>query len=234
MSTYLELCQAVARESGTFSGTQPSSVANQTGRLAKVVSWTAEAWRQIQVLHDAWRWMRKDFTGSVTAGGTGRFTGASFSITDFAEWILERKDGEWNISLYLTASGVSDEGPLRVIDWPVWRRRYLIGTQVQDRPTEVAVSPSNELCFGNIADAAYTVRGEYRKTAQILAANADTPDCPARFHPIIVWKALKLLHEHDEAPVLNIISVNNRYLADLDALERDQLPPIRIGSKPLA
>ncbi len=68
MSSYLELCQAVARDSGTVSDlTAPSTVASQTGRLLRIVNWTAEAYEHIQLERDDWRWLRKEFDGSTLA-----------------------------------------------------------------------------------------------------------------------------------------------------------------------
>lgn len=231
---YLQLCQGVARESGTFSGTVPTTVAGQTGRLAKVVEWTAEAWVQIQEMNRQWRFMRAETTGGLTAG-TGRYTPSSFSIdTDFSEWITDDPVllyRPW--SLYLTATGVSDEGPIVEIPYDVWFNRYGRGSQDNNRPVEYAISPSNEACFGPIPNDAYTVRFPYRRAPQVLAADGDVPICPAHHHRIIIWWALELLGQHDEAqvPIASAVVNKRRYLT---ALQREQLPRPFIAAPPIA
>lgn len=233
MSTYKELSQDVARESGTFTGVVPAAVTSQTGRLLKLVNWTADAWVMIQNLHSAWRWMRQEFdlTKTITISGTARYTPAAWSITDLAEWINE--DGL--VTIYKSSTGVSDEGEINHISWADYRYLYGRGTQTNSRPIRWSVSPDdNEFCLGPKPDAVYVVNGEYRQTAQVLAANDDTPNMPSRFHKMVTWRAVMLLGEHDEAAPDVLVLAERKYLAFLDALERDQLSPIEIGAEPLA
>lgn len=228
MSTFLELAQDVARESGTVSGTNPSAVTGQTGRLLKIVEWTAQAWTLIQNLHADWRFLRREFSGTTTAG-SGAYTAASWNLDDFAQWITERHAA----TIYLTATGPSDERHLSEIDWQDYRRLYGRGTQVNNYPTHYAISPANEFCLGAIPNATYTVRGEYVRRPQVLAANTDEPLIPVRFHDIIVWRALMLLHGHDEGGfAFQNAAANFREM--LEDLERDQRPRPRIGFHKLA
>lgn len=228
MATFLQLCQDVARESGTISGTLPTTVVGQTGRLAKIVTWTSTAWKDIQNHRNAWLWMRKEFSG-VTIAETARYTPSAWDIDDLANWIVDADA----TSLYLQSSGVSDEGPIRYIPWPAWKARYGRGAQIPNRPTEYTVTPSGEFALGSIPDAAYVVNGEYVMAPQILKNNADVPELPVRFHDIITYKALMLLAGHDEAPTTyaDAMSNFNRLMTDL---ERDQLPQWSMGGGPLA
>jgi len=95
------------------------------------------------------------------------------------------------------------------------------------------------MCFGSRPDDDYTVRGEYWKLPQTLAANGDIPECPAQYHDIIVWRALQIMAEHDEAPSA-IATANYNYKELLGDLERTQLlshftiTAASIGSEPLA
>lgn len=228
MSTFLELAQMVARESGTVSGTLPSSVANQSGRLGKIVFWTAEAWRQIQNRRNAWLWMRGEFSGATTAGAA-RYTNASWNLTRWAKWITEPD----TVTLYKQSEGVADETPLLFMPWQLYRRTYGRGAQEQNRPRHYAISPAGEFCLGPKPDDTYVVRGEYRKSPQELTANGDIPEMPARFHDVIAWYALLLLAEHDEAE-LHIAVAMRRFRELMSDLERDQLPEIRIGADALA
>jgi hypothetical protein len=230
VATFLQLCQQVARDSGTVSGTQPGSVSGQVGRLAKIVAYTAEAWTLIQNLHAAWRFLRAEFPATaVTAAGTARYTAASWNITDLAEWITD----DHSATLYLQSAGVGDEGEIRCIAWQDWRRLYDRGSQTNGRPSHWSISPAGEFCLGPIPDDVYVVGGEYRKVPQTLSANADEPLCPARFHDVIKYRALMLLAEYDEAPTA-MATAASKYMPLLGNLERDQLPRIAIGAGPLA
>lgn len=192
---YLQLCQDVVRESGTVSGdTTPTTTTGQSGRLLKVVNWVAKAWQEIQNLHDDWLWMRAEFTGAITVG-TVRYTDTLFALTRWNRWITDNH----TVTLYKTSLGVSDEGEITYIDWATWRIRYGRGTQTPGRPIAYTVSPLGELCIGPTPDVAYVIRGEYQKSAQTLAANADIPELPdTTLHTVIVWKALLLLAQFDE------------------------------------
>lgn len=232
---YLQLCQRVARESGTIAGTLPTTVTGQSGRLLKIVGWVASAWTSIQTHRGAqWQWMRKSLptATTLTIPGTACYTAASWNVPDLERWHTDRID-ERPVSLYLHAAGVSDEGELQEVSWPDWRRKYGRGAQVPNRPIEYAISPANEMCLGPVPDAAYVVNGEYWKTPQTLAADADVPDLPSRHHELIVCRALMSLAEHDEAGDAYAAASSNflRMMADL---ERDQLPVLGLGGGPLA
>lgn len=236
---YLELCQKVARESGTISGVSPSTVISQTGRLLKVVNWTADAWTWVQNEHIAWRWMRSRFSWDCSIG-TRRYTPAAVNLTDFGRWLTDdlcRSSLDaisyYPVTLYLTATGVSDEGAIREIDYSLWRHRYDRGTQDNARPVSYAISPANEFCLGGSPDYIYTVQGEYFIAPVLLAANADTPAMPSQFHDAIVWRALELLAEFDEAP-LAIAAARYKRLSVMAALENSQLDTIEITCGTLA
>lgn len=235
MSTYLELCQKVAREGGiTNALNQPSSVTGQTGKLAEVVSWTAEAWNRIQNEHNAWRFHRKEFTSTATTIGAGRYTGASWGITDFAEWLQETDNDPHIYTIYKQSEGVSSEKRLSYIDWPVFRNAYLRGTQTNNPPIHYTIDAMNQFCLGPAPDAAYIVRGEYRRTPQVLSANANVPICPVRFHNVIAWRAVILLAEEAEAIEAQVPLAQRNYNEIMGQMRRDLLPRVRIGAEPIA
>ncbi len=233
MSTFLELSQDLARESGTVSGANPTAVASQAGRLLKIVEWTAQAWVEIQNLHADWRWMQKTFSGD-TAASSAQYTPASWSITDLRDWLRDDKVTIYRPhTIFLTATGVSDEGALREISWQQWRTRWGRGTQTNNNPAEYAISPAGEFSLGPIPDDIYTVQGEYRQSAVVLAADGDIPGCPAAFHAIIVWRALMMLAEFDEA-VDQRPAAAIKYNGLLESLQRNQLPEVSLGGQPIA
>ena len=233
MSTYLELSQALARESGTISGTNPTTVTSQTGRLLKIVNWIDQANVAIQNLHADWRWMQKTFSGD-TSSGSGQYTPASWSITDLRDWLRDnRVTGYQPHTIYLTADGVAGEGALLEITWQQWRTTYGRGSQTNNFPSQYAISPAGEFSLGPIPDDIYTVNGEYRQAAVRLTADGDIPAMPAAFHEIIVWRALMMLAEFDEAAEQRAAAIL-KYNEMPESLGRNQLPIVSLGGAPIA
>jgi len=234
MSTFLQLAQAVARESGTLGdGTGIASVSSQTGRELKAVTWTAEAWVRIQNLHTDWRWMQKTYSGTLTSS-TSTYTAASFSITDLRDWKRDEIDGPYRPhTIYLAATGVSDERALHEISWQEWRTAYGRGTQTNNYPSSYTITPNGSIAYGPIPDATYTVNGEYMQAAVRMTADGDTPGLPDAFHQIIVHRALMLMHEHDEGD-FGVASAMRNYETMLFDLRRSQLPILAIGAPPIA
>lgn len=193
---FLQLCQRTVQESGTISGdATPSTTAGQSGRLLKVVNWTATAWKDIQNLHDDWKWMRAEFGPAPVTAGNQRYTAQSWQINRFSLWITAKE----TVTLYATAIGPADERDIEFMPWEEFRRRYTRGVQVPGRPRHYSISPADEFCFGPIPDQAYMVKGEYQKNAQMLALDTDIPELPdPMLHTVIVWKSLLLLSQFDE------------------------------------
>ena len=236
MSTYLELCQATAKESGTVSGDGlPASVVAQTGRLAKITGWVQQAWRDIQNERDSWRWLKAEFSGETIIGGK-RYTSSDMGITDrFSSWIGTGEPEEERLSCYLTATGRTDERTMEYWPWDAFYVQFLRGAAAEKtgRPVYWTIAPDNRLVFAPTPDAAYTVRGMYRKSMQTLSANGDIPEMPERFHDLIKWKALIHLANADESMNQNPLW-RLEYRDLMNALVRDQLPKVRFGGAALA
>jgi hypothetical protein len=222
--TYLEICNQVAFLSGTFpSLTAISTVTGQTGRKAQAVNWTRLAWEQIQTIRQDWLWMRTEFDGAVLAP-TQRFEASDFAIDPdrFSRWVYSPR-GDSGFTLYLTATGVSDEQPLRYIGWNEFRRAYLRGVQIAARPGVFTVDTAGQLVLGPAPDDDYTITGEFQKSPQVMTANGDVPEMPAENHWLIVYRALCFLAVNDEA-VQQDPAWRLEYRAELSKLERAQLP----------
>lgn len=220
--TFLQLCQDVARESGTISGLLPTAVTGQTGKLLRVVDWTRDAWIEIQNRRNAWLWRRKEFS-VATIENQNSYTPAAWSLTNHSRWIK----GGHNVTMYLTATGVSDEGELPYISWEEWRRKYDRGTQTSNRPIEWSIKPTNEFCLGPAPNAVFTVKGEYWGGIQTMIADATVPELPEEHHDVITFAALMKFSEYDEAAD-KLFASTNRFDDLMFALERDQLPQMEI------
>ncbi len=148
MPTFLALAQAVARDSGTVSDlTAPATVTGQTGRLSRIVNWTADAYGDIQRRRDDWRWLRREFSGQTIAA-VQRYASTGLSISSrFKHWVFHSDGGEPTFSIFKTADGQSGEGWLAYVPWHEFRRIYLFGSAADDtgKPAYVTVDPQNKL-----------------------------------------------------------------------------------------
>lgn len=221
--TFLELCQEVAAESGTVAGVSAfTTVANPTGRVANVVRWVRNAYRDIQNERGDWLWMRKTFSKSLTIGQT-TYTDTGWSL-DVGLWFPDTPSFS-SMALYDPATGTADEGAISHISWPTWRERYGRGSHTANRPTEWAVTPQNDIAFGVTPDKAYIVRGEYRMAPQMLTLDADQPEMPPMYHGLIVGEALRLMSRHDESYQV-LAEKAQQYERLRGPLVRDQTPQL--------
>jgi hypothetical protein len=237
---FLQLCQRLNQEVGELgnAGSVPAATTNQTGRNRRLVNWIAQAYAEIQDRYTNWRWLRSTFTVNATSGDD-TYAGTdctdsrlSAAVSRFARWWLEDDDENPNIRIYLSSSGVSGERYLIPIPWNYFRDLYKKGTQTNGPPVHVTIDPQNNIVLGPKPDDTYVVTGEYQMAGQALAADADTPEMPSRFHMLIVYEAMKKYAGHQSAPEVMSRAVleGNKVMRQLEA---DQLPRIRFAG-PLA
>lgn len=232
---FLALCQKAALESGVIAGTQPTTVVNQTGLLAKIVSWTADAVEWVEQEETGWRWMQKPWTGPLTANNR-TYTAASFAATnaDFGAWIIDDVARRYYpTSVYLTATGVSDEQPIRFMPYDQWQRTFDRGTQTTDRPSRYTISPQDEIIFAAEPNDAFTARGMYRRRSLRPTVNTSTPEWAPQFHMAAVWESGRRLALYDEA-YQNAARCERERDMVMAKLRQTQLPVMRIVGRPLA
>ncbi len=234
MSTFLELCQAVARESGTVPIGQPETVSSQTGRLLRIVNWVDEAYRIIQRSEADWRWLRANFSYQTIAN-VSVYDAESLNITErFSRWVYQSESGDNLFSIYLTSEGQSDEGLLQYVEYNTFRREFLVGSAATQtgKPIYITINDSNHLVLYPTPNAAYTLRGRYRKFHQTLSADDDIPEMPAEFHDAIRYRALMLMATFDESFAQNPMWAGE-YAEIMDRLRQHQLPRVSLP-EPLA
>ena len=190
---YLQLCQRASSEFG-MSGAGPSSVLSQTGEYARLVRWIATAWEDLQLERPNWFWMRGSFSFTVTPGDR------QYSAADVG---IASRFGLWDInSLRIYRVSQNDELPLTFMSYEDFRAAYIIGPQTQSQPLYFTFDPALNLLLGPTPEYAYTVSGEYFKSVQTLAADADTPEMPSQFHLAILYRAMQLYGRYEGAPEL--------------------------------
>lgn len=194
--TFLQLAQKLRQEC-EVAGTGPSAVTNQTGQLKRLVDWVADAYEDIQNRHQDWRWLRSTFSVNTVAGddtyvsSDATDTPLAAAISRFSHWWTRDENGYSNLQCYLQSSGVGTERWLTYVPWSNFRAIYKIGTQNNGSPAHFTIDPQDKLVIGPKPDAVYVISGEYQKSAQVLAADADVPELPAQFHRLIVLRAME-------------------------------------------
>lgn len=232
MSEFLQLCKDTCRECGVAGGEDAiSAVANQDGELGRLVGWVKQSWTEIQREHRSnWRWMRVGFTvNTVADDDTYAYTDctdvlASTPIARFARWRFNDRNDPPKI--YLTSSGVGTQTWLTVADWDDFKGIYRIGTQNSGYPAFIAVDPQNNLVLGPKPNGIYTVTGDFIRSAQVLAADADIPEMPSDFHDLIVYRAMQKYGFFESAPEVLARGREQEGLL-MGQLRQDQLPSFR-------
>lgn len=238
MSTFLQLAQKL-RQEAEIPGTGPSAVTGQTGQLKRVVDWVADAWRELQVMHPNWRWMRRTFTGTTTTGQSEYAYSALTDTTDsaaisrFSRWIHADDYGCPIFTIYPTSGGVGGQNWLVYRPWDEFRRIYRFGSQSNGQPAWFSITPANKIALGPAPDATgYTFGGDYQMGEQTFDSDDDTPDMPSRFHNLIVYYALEKYGANSVAAEIYSRAVRESARL-LTALEFDQLPQLALA-EPLA
>lgn len=230
--TYLQLCQRLVQEA-EISGGGPSSVLNQTMTLGRVTKWIKQAWSDIQIMRPNWNFMWEEFSFDLVAG-TRDYLAADQLITDLGRW--DAHADTRTFLLYLTATGASDEGYIEYRRYRDWRNEYRAGMAARDqgRPTIITALPDKKLRVEPVPDAVYTLSGQYYRTAQVLAVDADLPTgLPDDFHEIIVWQALKYYASSQDGPEV-MDEAETKFDDMLLRLEADELPEMSEAYETLA
>lgn len=224
MSTYLQLCNSLIQRCG-ISGGPIATVDNQTGEAARVVSWIADAYTQIQLASPHWHWMQDDVTFSTVANQR-TYTPAECGVTDLSNW----KPGSFR--RYVTSVGVRSELFLEDMEYDTFRDTYIFGNMrlSYSTPTVVAFGPDYSINLGLAPDSSdYTVVGRYYKSPQTLAVDGDIPLIPVQFHSIIVYRAMMMYGMYEAAQEV-VVEGSALYAAMLRRLGRDQLPDAMAGA----
>jgi len=237
MSTFLQLAKRLRQESGiTSSSAGPTDVTTQTGEMQRVVDWVRSAWIDIQNRHFNWRWMRRAFTFD-TAAGTDTY--AYGVVTDVDQTGVITRFSHWWVNdefdppkSYLTSGGLAGQYWLNYDDLESFRRVYKIGVQTNKKPGYIAVDHQDRLLLGSNPDDIYTITGEFQRGAQILAADADVPECPTQFHDLIWHYAMEHYGYYEAAPEA-LARSRKQGMRLMRQLEQNQLPELTIAG-PLA
>jgi len=218
--TYLQLCQQL-REKAGISGTGPTAVTGQSGEMLRLVNWINQAWEEIQLSRTNWLWMRGDFSFQTVANDYD-YTPAQAGITTrFSQWDVD------TIKSFRTSIGVSNEYELNEQTYSRYRSLYLTGPQPAGTPIIFSIAPDRKLLIGPKPDGIFTVSGQYWKSPQALVNDGDTPEMPAEFHMLIVWRALEMYGWYESAAEI-IALAEKKIRFYMNRLEMNQLPDVTL------
>lgn len=227
MSDFLDLCVDLRRECAV-GGTGPTTVVDQTGELERLVKWIRDAYNEIQSEEPNWRWLRSEFTFQTVAGDDSYAYG---DMTDsVASATITRFDRFWTeeVQIYLTSAGIGGRHHIPYTRWEDFRRVWLTGNPTNQYPSCFSIDPRDNFRLGGPPGAVYTVTGEYQKSPQVLALDDDTPEMPAKYHPLIVARAMEKYAAYHAAPEVDVAAqrIIDRWMPDLRA---NQLPESRLA-----
>ena len=185
--TFLELVARLHQECG-LAGDPPTTTLGLYGELKRLVDWTSQAWVDIQSKRFDWDFLKKTFTFNTVASQQEYSATTDIHLTDFKRWVND------SFRAYLTSAGIGTEVILsQYPDYEDFRNFYLLGSRrlVTGRPLYIAIAPNRTLLMGFTPNDTYTVSGEYWRSSQKLAADADVPIMPEDYHMLIVYYAMK-------------------------------------------
>lgn len=230
--TYLQLCQALRRESGISTADPTTVEGTLTGYTKRLADWIDRAWTEIQNHHD-WEWMWRTSSQTLTIG-TQAYQPNTDSDTSTGDFQLSPELAKWVTTNVRIKENTADEGFLSYVPWGTWSASAsAIGTVTSARPTSYTIRPDDVIVLNTTPDKAYTLSFDYYRTPQTLSLNSDTPELPGEYHDIILYLALTYVGAEQDAPEVyqDAQAQYNKRLADMGVT---QIQTVQIRYEPLA
>lgn len=185
MATFLQLAQRVRQETGT-AGTGPTQVTGQSGQLAQLVSWVAQAYLDIANKWHDWAFLWREGVINCTPGQ--------------ADYSLPADSRRLNEDAVYLSGGVlgADRARLCYLEYDQYRRnKYLYDDNAT--PAFFTIRPDGALRLIPAPDDSYQLDIEYWKLPAPLVNNTDNPEFDSSYHDAIVWRAVMFWAGFNEA-----------------------------------
>lgn len=198
MPTYAELVDRLRSEAPvTAAAVTAGTLPALTGQMLRVANWVSDAWRDLQMEDRDWRWMRRQTIADVTSPGGVGYTPTQMGVpanVGVSRWWREgpRSDGTggYKVRAYLPAVP-GNEWPVHELSYDNFAARFMVGEQRPAAPQFWAEAPNGDFLVGPPPDQAYKVRADYvRAPQELVRADNTVPELPAKFHWMIMWRAL--------------------------------------------
>lgn len=182
-------------------GNAPSSTINQTGEYKRVVDWVDMAWDEIQREHK-WSFLWESTTVTIPAG-----------VNLLAGTIPAHR--------YVQDASYIGSKRLLYLPWEAFRRRYPTALISAGEPATWSIRPDKAFVVDHSPTADTAISVERYQNPVAMAADADEPAMPAEHHMAIVYKALLLYANFEEAGITRATAEAelNRHLMALGLLE---------------
>lgn len=183
--TYLELVQALWRETGT-GGPEPQSILNQVGEAKRLVEWVKKADIHIQTLYRDWNFLWAQ--GSFDTVDGQRIYGLAPDMSH-----VDRD--AWYITSDQYPTGLAFDEYLDIKD-------ESLDTVTTAKPYQVTMLPDRTVRLTPIPDATiHTIGYDYWTAPVELTENdAAVSVIPEEFHRAILGKAIMYYAEYEAAP----------------------------------
>lgn len=207
----LELVRRLRQEAGVgagSAGTGPSSTINQTGEYKRLVDWVDGAWSEIQREHK-WDFLWESATVTVLSGD-------------------HLVAGSIPAGRYVQSSAFVGAKPLEYMPWRRFSAAYPDALLTDGEPSAWSVRPDKALVvnYKPLDDTDIIV--ERYKNPIAMTADTDIPAMPVEHHMAIVWKALLLYSNFEEAGVTRL-TAQTEYERHIKALGLLELPDFEFG-----
>ena len=211
----LELVRALRQFAGVGAGSTgngPSTTLNQVGEYERLVDWIDGAWNEIQQAN-LWDFMWEAETVTILA--TTNVTAGDIPARRYVQ------DATYYGSKRLTW-----------MNWELFRQRYPAPLIVDGEPSAWSIRPDKAFVVNAKPTVDWALSVERYTNPVPMTADADVPALPSEHHMAIVYKALLLYANFEEAGVTRA-TAQAEYNRHMMALGLNELPEWSFGD-PLA
>jgi hypothetical protein len=205
--TLLELCNRVRQESGV-SGPEILTVTGQQGIIAKIVAWVKQADTDITGMRRDWNFLWRTADATLVADQQ------LYSYADLGLFNVDKM-----LSLQMGTK------LLKPVNWQDFKLYGYSTDGKKGQPQGYTFRPDGLIAFYPTPDQVYVATAEYAHTVEPLLIGDDEPLIPAKYHDVIVQKALMYYASHEEDNSLYQVA-SQRYEEYLTKLAAECVAPI--------
>lgn len=211
-TTYIDLCRKLREEVGLSGDSTPAAVTGQTGQMARVVNFVADADENIQKMHADWEFMWAQFSTTTSSGSRDPATTKPTNI------------GSYDLDSFYLDKTTTSFAKLEFVPYrPNYVNDYAVGSPSNAQPYAFTIQPDDTIKVYPPADATYTLTCDYWKKPTRMTANTDESLIPEPYRRIIVVSAKVMWAQLEDAPEI-LQPAMLEYQMLMDNLERRFLP----------
>lgn len=206
-ATRLQLCQRLRQEAG-MGPSGPATTLNQVGELKRCVDWIDGAWEAIQQDHN-WSFLWERATVTIVAN-----TNATAGTIPSAR--------------YLKRTTFNGSARMAYRDWDRFDEDYPAHLIVAGTPTVWTIAPDKSFTVNAKPTVNTDLLVQRYKNPVAMAADADEPGLPLEHRMAIVYKALLLYANFEEAGITRE-AARREFDRHMSALGVHELPDLSFG-----